>query len=319
MDYGDIRRIEFSTCSPECVPVSFHINSGDDEFDEVVNLLRKSRALEQQSLYGKPENEGISWKLRLYGNENEDRIYKGKGVLPEWFRPVYGFYEAIHHNFNTPEEDLEAKYPDIASWKPLNILWGDRLITQTQARTMFLLTVDSGALIRGYQILRRLNRPAELDDWDCLPMPEQSVVIPANIALTTRQVDAASWGFVPYETGDNWFICQVDRELRFYSSWTGYPVYFAKISPDKHDNSSWHISEVLANKDESQVTVFSEEQDLLIVEALVKQRSELDVEDILFEVVDLEEGPQVRRHLKAFPDGGFCLAYNKIIEMQRSW
>ncbi|MEM9276692.1 MAG: hypothetical protein AAGA80_27695 [Cyanobacteria bacterium P01_F01_bin.143] len=93
------------------------------------------------------------------------------------------------------------------------------------------------------------HRKATRSDWKREPISKFKTQLKVDKNLTLEEYNYLSWGIVPQEMEDKWFIYLEDNWLYYHRSWTGYCIFEVRL--EKVDNG-YKIAEAWVNDDPSQ-------------------------------------------------------------------
>ena len=87
---------------------------------------------------------------------------------------------------------------------------------------------------------------ATSDSWDILAPKGNRVTGEMDFFLTEEQMKRVKLGHIPKSMEDHWFMYCDDKYIRYYRSWTGLPVFFAKY---KKIDTGYKIYELTVTDD----------------------------------------------------------------------
>lgn len=87
---------------------------------------------------------------------------------------------------------------------------------------------------------------ATSDSWDILAPKGNRVTGEMEFFLTEEQMKRVELGHIPKSMEDHWFMYCDDEYIRYYRSWTGLPVFFAKY---KKIDTGYKIYELTVTDD----------------------------------------------------------------------
>lgn len=95
-------------------------------------------------------------------------------------------------------------------------------------------------------------------DWSRIQdLPKEVLNFTYNRTFTEEELKLLSYGHIPREQEDKWFMCMENNVIYIYRSWTGFCIYKIELKSDNH-----HA--VTVNNDPDQVRLdFSQNINLL--------------------------------------------------------
>ncbi len=104
-----------------------------------------------------------------------------------------------------------------------------------------------------------MNRlKASREDWKTQSIPDLKAKLSIDRVFTKEEYESISWGLIPQETEEKWFIYLEDNWLYFHRSWTGFCIYQLRL--EKIDNN-YKVTEAWVNRDSKQYTGDNESYD----------------------------------------------------------
>jgi hypothetical protein len=97
-------------------------------------------------------------------------------------------------------------------------------------------------------------------------MPESSSRLPFERTFSQEECDRISWGFIPVEMEDKWFVFLEDDELFLHRSWTGYCIYQLRL---QRGERGYSVVEAWVNRDPSQYGNVDDGYDAALLGALI--------------------------------------------------
>ncbi|MEW6516862.1 MAG: hypothetical protein AB1439_08165 [candidate division FCPU426 bacterium] len=73
------------------------------------------------------------------------------------------------------------------------------------------------------------------DDWENLPMPPDSLELPYTRRFTPAEYRKLSFGLLPVDMDEKWFIFYEGAMLFFHRSWTGECSFQLRLEPEGED------------------------------------------------------------------------------------
>lgn len=74
-------------------------------------------------------------------------------------------------------------------------------------------------------------KTAQRGDWKADELQEQAQVVPMELEITDKEMQALRLGFIPERIGDRWFAYMEDETLFLHHSWTGFCAYAVTFQP----------------------------------------------------------------------------------------
>lgn len=106
---------------------------------------------------------------------------------------------------------------------------------------------EAGKALRRIQTVN--TKPATLDEFETLPMPEKQEVIHPEGAFSRSEMKRIKQGHRAGDMDDKWFMCFHEGRLQLHRSWTGICVYIVDFR-DRGESSE--IEQVVVNRDPEQ-------------------------------------------------------------------
>lgn len=77
--------------------------------------------------------------------------------------------------------------------------------------------------------MSRLHANAVKSSWRHTPMPQSQILQNFECQLDQVQYESLSFGLVPTDMDDKWFIFMEDNQVFFHRSWTGHCIFSIKF------------------------------------------------------------------------------------------
>jgi 8-oxo-dGTP diphosphatase len=110
------------------------------------------------------------------------------------------------------------------------------------------------------------HRPAEPDDWNTKPMPDEHTRIDLDRTFTADELARIRHGLVPQAMEDKWFVYWNEDRLFFHRSWTGFCIYI--IDFDVTDDGATMAS-ALVSRDPDQYRETDDARDIEMINFLI--------------------------------------------------
>jgi len=94
-----------------------------------------------------------------------------------------------------------------------------------------------------------MSKKATRNDWKAEPMPNMTSRLPYVRKYSREEYEKISFGLIPQEMEDKWFIILEDDSLYLHRSWTGFCVYKMQLELSEGE---YIVVDVLANRDPEQ-------------------------------------------------------------------
>ncbi|MBE2224119.1 MAG: hypothetical protein IAF02_21445 [Anaerolineae bacterium] len=107
---------------------------------------------------------------------------------------------------------------------------------------------------------------ATASSWNIKPMPEAHKELPLSGVYTEEEFEKMSYGFLPQDQQDKWFIYLEDDWLFFHRSWTGTCVFKLEIVLN---NCKYHAIKAIVNRDPEQYRNTDDRQDVELISYLI--------------------------------------------------
>ena len=104
--------------------------------------------------------------------------------------------------------------------------------------------------------------------WNIKPMPEDQKELPLSGVYTEEEFEKISYGFLPQDQQDKWFIYLEGEWLNFHRSWTGACIFKLEIVLN---NCKYHAIKAVVNRDPEQYRSTNDEQDVKLIAFLIDQ------------------------------------------------
>jgi hypothetical protein len=109
---------------------------------------------------------------------------------------------------------------------------------------------------------------ATANTWKIKPMPAANKELPVSGSYTAKEYERLSFGFIPQDQDDKWFIYLEGEWLHVHRSWTGSCIFQLHIAwADDH----YEAVRAIANRDPEQYRSSSDEQDVKLLSHLVDE------------------------------------------------
>ena len=102
----------------------------------------------------------------------------------------------------------------------------------------------------------RQQKAATKNSWKTLPMPQEHVTVPLDIALTAGQMANVRLGHIPEAMEDHWFMYCTDTRICYHRSWTGYCIFEAEYEAS---GDGYKVTCLTINTDKEQHTATPKE------------------------------------------------------------
>ena len=99
-------------------------------------------------------------------------------------------------------------------------------------------------------------------------MPAACKELALSGSYTAEEYKRISFGYVPQEQQDKWFIYMEGEWLHFHRSWTGTCVFQLQIVPGE---IGYEVTKAVVNRDPEQYRASDDEQDVKLIAHLVDQ------------------------------------------------
>ncbi|PIV26768.1 MAG: hypothetical protein COS37_04700 [Anaerolineae bacterium CG03_land_8_20_14_0_80_58_20] len=111
------------------------------------------------------------------------------------------------------------------------------------------------------------RKKATRESWKKnLPMPETKKRLSVNRCFSQEEFDKISFGLIPQQMEDKWFIFLENLQLNFHRSWTGQCVYQVVF---KNDTDGWKIADAWVSRDEKQYRNANDDYDTALLSFLI--------------------------------------------------
>jgi hypothetical protein len=100
---------------------------------------------------------------------------------------------------------------------------------------------------------------ASRQDWKTQPIPDIKAKLKIERIFTKAEYECLSWGLIPINMEEKWFIYFEDEWLYCHRSWTGFCIYQLRL--EKNDDG-YKVSEAWVNRDSKQYTGDNESYDV---------------------------------------------------------
>ncbi len=112
-----------------------------------------------------------------------------------------------------------------------------------------------------------MNRQkASREDWKTQSIPDLKSKLEIDKVFTKPEYECLSWGLIPKEMEDKWFIYLEDNWLYFHRSWTGFCIY--QLHLEKIDDN-YKVASAWVNRDSKQYTGDNESYDTKFLQGLI--------------------------------------------------
>jgi hypothetical protein len=111
-----------------------------------------------------------------------------------------------------------------------------------------------------------VRRKATKSDWKNLSVPEAFVNINYTRSFSEVEYNRMSYGLIPREMEDKWFIYLEDGVLSFHRSWTGHCLYRVVL---QKEGDGYSVVAALANASEDQALPIDENYAVQLLEFLI--------------------------------------------------
>jgi hypothetical protein len=102
--------------------------------------------------------------------------------------------------------------------------------------------------------------------WNIKPMPEAYKELPLSGVYTEDEFEKISYGFLPQDQQDKWFIYLDGEWLNFHRSWTGACIFKLEIVLN---NCKYHATKAIVNRDPEQYRSTNDQQDVKLISFLI--------------------------------------------------
>ena len=109
---------------------------------------------------------------------------------------------------------------------------------------------------------------ATASSWNIKPMPKAHKELPLSGVYTEEEFEKISYGFLPQDQQDKWFIYLEGDWLNFHRSWTGACIFKLEIVLN---NCKYHATKAVVNRDPEQYRSTNDEQDVKLIAFLIDQ------------------------------------------------
>lgn len=108
---------------------------------------------------------------------------------------------------------------------------------------------------------------ATRESWKkILPMPEARKRLLVTKRFNQDEFERISFGLIPKQMEDKWFIYLDGNQLNFHRSWTGQSIYQIQF---RQDQTEWEIAEVWVNRDLGQYRNPDDDYDVALLSFLI--------------------------------------------------
>lgn len=111
-----------------------------------------------------------------------------------------------------------------------------------------------------------MSQKATASSWNIKPMPAAQKELPLSGVYTEDEYEKISYGFLPKDQQDKWFIYLEGDWLYFHRSWTGTCVFKLEIVLN---NGKYHATKAIVNRDPEQYRNTNDQQDVELISFLV--------------------------------------------------
>jgi len=110
------------------------------------------------------------------------------------------------------------------------------------------------------------SETAKRDSWKTIEMPGSRTCLQFRRTFTQEEYDRMSFGLIPHEMEDKWFIFMEGDRLYFHRSWTGHCIYQVQL---QNDGGNYSVTEALVNRDGSQYKSTDDAYDTALLSFLI--------------------------------------------------
>lgn len=110
------------------------------------------------------------------------------------------------------------------------------------------------------------RKKATGDDWKTQPMPDLKAKLEIDRVFSSAEYEYLSWGLIPQEMSEKWFIYLENDWLYSHRSWTGFCIYKLRLA---ENDSGYKVVEAWVNRDSKQYTGDNESYDAKFLLSLI--------------------------------------------------
>lgn len=111
-----------------------------------------------------------------------------------------------------------------------------------------------------------MPKKATASSWNIKPMPAAQKELPLSGVYTEEEFEKMSYGFLPKDQQDKWFIYLEGEWLYFHRSWTGTCVFKLEMVLN---NCKYHATKAIVNRDPEQYRNTNDQQDVQLISFLI--------------------------------------------------
>jgi len=110
------------------------------------------------------------------------------------------------------------------------------------------------------------RKKATRDSWKAKALPQSVTTIQFTRIFSAKEYEQLSYGRMPVEMEDKWFIYLEQDHLYFHRSWTGYCIFRLRFERDGHFYS---VVEAMVNRDPDEYGSANDAYDAAILSSLI--------------------------------------------------
>ena len=109
---------------------------------------------------------------------------------------------------------------------------------------------------------------ATANTWKIKPMPAACKELAVSGSYTAAEYEQISFGYIPQDQQDKWFVYLEGQWLHFHRSWTGSCIFQLQLVPAE---TGYEAVKAIANRDPEQYRSSGDEPDVKLIAHLVDE------------------------------------------------